>query len=405
MSKGLYSRALASVEMACHMCPRAEFPHRFRALRAVLRRQLGLSMEQEGDDGKDGAEDDGGGGGGQVFRLGARASSFAHLLGDLSKEGVALMWRQRLAELRFLYFLRPTLAGLRRHASMYEEVMASSALRYLLRIVLATGNFLNYHRQRDAGALPASGFSIESCLKLRDVKASDGRNLLHFIIGILARDAPHHLRALWDLAPALERESRAEHATYHHDPTPVVNFARMWLSHRRAGGAGPPPLPPQSPPPPGVGGGRGSPGGSARWSSYNARYFGATAPALAAAQEQRVSELASEMLDLCAKIDVAKTAACALLASSKRANVMTTLSGVVRDLAAASRDWRWAQIAHPRGADAIVAARPDLWNRVCQTDGLNALLGNRDFCATAALLFACAAVTACPHLCFPPRAT
>ena len=42
-------------------------------------------------------------------------------------------------------------------------------------------------------------YSVDSLLKVRDVKSTDGRNLLHAIVYALARDAPHHFRTLSEL--------------------------------------------------------------------------------------------------------------------------------------------------------------------------------------------------------------
>jgi hypothetical protein len=47
------------------------------------------------------------------------------------------------------------------------------------------------------------------------------------------------------------------------------------------------------------------------------------------------------------------------------------------------------QIVHPRGTDLMVPARPDLWHRITEIDGLNTLLGRPEFCRHAAALCAC----------------
>ena len=61
---------------------------------------------------------------------------------------------------------------------------------------------------------------------MRDIKANDGRTLLHVIAWVLARDAPHHLRDLEALSPALARAARCEGAGRGHDD--VVDFAQFW---------------------------------------------------------------------------------------------------------------------------------------------------------------------------------
>ncbi len=337
------------------------------------------------------------------------SAAFAGFLGHLSKEGVALQWRQRLMELRFLHRLRPCLAEKRRLAQLYQELTTSCALRYVLRVVLAAGNFLNFHRRPEQ----AAGFSIESCAKLQDVRASDGRNLMHFVVGILARDAPHYLEAIASLVPQLEVAARAEFAGgLGSEPMPLVDFARMWLAHRRSGGLAAPPLPPSSPPPPGLGGGgRGSPSSrspahhtAAATGTTDARYFGGPAAtgeqqegrAAASAHEpaRSVEMLATELVEVTSRVEAAKARAYSLFASAARYQLIATLLRLAQGLVAAGRDWRWAQIAHPRGCDRLVAARPDLWHRICETDGLNSLLGDPDFCAVAALLCSTASVSA-----------
>ena len=60
--------------------------------------------------------------------------------------------------------------------------------------------------------------------RIRDIKANDGRTLLHVIAWVLARDAPHHLRDLEALSPALARAARCEGAAY----DDVVDFAQFW---------------------------------------------------------------------------------------------------------------------------------------------------------------------------------
>ena len=130
--------------------------------------------------------------------------------------------------------------------AVYCEVMNSAALRYLLRTVLAVGNFLNYHR-RPQGRAGCPGFSVESVLKARDVKSTDGRSLLHVIAFALARDAPHHLRALAEMAPKLQAAAACEYSVTR---SQVIDFAPLWLAYHNSGAAGAPPLPPQTPPPP-----------------------------------------------------------------------------------------------------------------------------------------------------------
>jgi hypothetical protein len=156
------------------------------------------------------------------------------------------MLRQRLTEMRYLYLLPSSVSELRQVHAVYCEVMDSAALRYLLRTVLAVGNFLNYHR-RPQGRAGCPGFSVESVLKARDVKSTDGRSLLHVIAFALARDAPHHLRALAEMAPKLQAAAACEYSVTY---SQVMDFAPLWLAYRNSGAAGAPPLPPQTPPPP-----------------------------------------------------------------------------------------------------------------------------------------------------------
>lgn len=101
--------------------------------------------------------------------------------------------------------------------------------------------------------------------------------------------------------------------------------------------------------------------------------------------------LSKELMDLKIKVDHAREAAHVLFASTTRSDLLQTLSVFLRDVRAASRDLRWAQIVHPRGTDVIVPARADLWHRINEIDGLNTLLGRADFCRVAAALCACAA--------------
>ena len=94
---------------------------------------------------------------------------FAEFLAAMCRDGAVFVWRQRLVELDFLYRLRPTFTHLHCLARTYEHVRTSEALRYVLRVVLAVGNFLNTHRRPHA----THAFSIESATKLRDVKGND----------------------------------------------------------------------------------------------------------------------------------------------------------------------------------------------------------------------------------------
>ena len=148
--------------------------------------------------------------------------------------------------MRYLYLLPSSVSELRQVHAVYCEVMDSAALRYLLRTLLAVGNFLNYHR-RPQGRAGCPGFSVESVLKARDVKSTDGRSLLHVIAFALARDAPHHLRALAEMAPKLQAAVACEYSVNH---SQVIDFAPLWLAYRNSGADGAPPLPPQTPPPP-----------------------------------------------------------------------------------------------------------------------------------------------------------
>ena len=103
---------------------------------------------------------------------GGRANWFVAFLFDISKEGAIAKLKQRLGELRFLYLLQPAVADLRQLNQVYDNVLHCAPIRYMLRVVLAVGNFLNHHR-RPHGQ-PAPGFSFESISRLGDVKSSDG---------------------------------------------------------------------------------------------------------------------------------------------------------------------------------------------------------------------------------------
>ena len=227
--------------------------------------------------------------------------------------------------MRYLYLLPSSVSELRQVHAVYCEVMDSAALRYLLRTLLAVGNFLNYHR-RPQGRAGWPGFSVESVLKARDVKSTDGRSLLHVIAFALARDAPHHLRAVAEMAPKLQAAVACEYSVNH---SQVIDFAPLWLAYRNSGADGAPPLPPQTPPPPpqphmsgssGRGRGTGSGGVSPSTSGSGGGWRGAQGhhPGAAEASSSPSSHAASTLSGLSGGGDVMLVSAelsCCLLSS------------------------------------------------------------------------------------------
>jgi len=108
---------------------------------------------------------------------------------------------------------------------IYPFIYAYLSVDRSIHINTSVGNFLNFHRNTHGALVRA--FSIESVLKIRDVKSNDGRTvailksrfvtvftmlnnhrakfenfdfqLLHFVVYVLARDAPQHLSSLFSL--------------------------------------------------------------------------------------------------------------------------------------------------------------------------------------------------------------
>jgi len=108
---------------------------------------------------------------------------------------------------------------------IYPFIYAYLSVDRSIHINTSVGNFLNFHRNIHGALVRA--FSIESVLKIRDVKSNDGRTvailksrfvtvftmlnnhrakfenfdfqLLHFVVYVLARDAPQHLSSLFSL--------------------------------------------------------------------------------------------------------------------------------------------------------------------------------------------------------------
>lgn len=375
----------------CVLLAGDELPPRARSQLRYLRSAVNALVVTGEEGGQQGQERDGCGGG--------WADWFVAFLFDISKKGAIARLKQRLGELRFLFFLRPAVADLRQLNQVYDDVLHFAPIRYILRIVLAVGNFLNHHR-RPHGQ-PAPGFSFESISRLADVKSSDGRTLLHFIVCVLARDASWHLDALSTFAPALKIAVRA-HNISHSD---VIDFAQIWLAHRRSGGDGAPPLPPPSPPP------------SARQTGRTSRYIGGspvahsksphTSPASpswtgvhgVAGNRDHVEDLAAELLHLEARVNFARDAAHTIYGSAQRKDLLSILFTFVHGIFSAARDLKWAHIAHPRGSDSIVPARHDLWHRISETEGLNSLLGRPEFSELAARLCHSAA----QHFVLAPR--
>ena len=77
-----------------------------------------------------------------------------------------------------------------------DELKEKDSLKSFLELVLATGNFLNFGTYK----ANAQGFKIDSLLKIRDMKATEGKsNLLAFLLDFLHRTKPDLLNLPADI--------------------------------------------------------------------------------------------------------------------------------------------------------------------------------------------------------------
>ncbi|GAA6035972.1 hypothetical protein JCM8097_005193 [Rhodosporidiobolus ruineniae] len=125
----------------------------------------------------------------------------------LSERLAAMVYRRKLD--MDMEELKPDLSILRKAA---EELKASTKFRKLLQTVLAIGNALNASTFRGG----AAGFSLESLLKLKDVRPSNPSKatptLLHYLVRVVQPSDPALLTFLED-APHVEAASRISTAT------------------------------------------------------------------------------------------------------------------------------------------------------------------------------------------------
>ncbi|GAA6056774.1 hypothetical protein JCM3770_006127 [Rhodotorula araucariae] len=121
----------------------------------------------------------------------------------------AMLYRRRLD--MEMEELRPDLAILR---AASDELRSSKRFQTLLKTVLAIGNTLNGGTFRGG----AAGFSLDSLLKLQDVRAASPSvatpTLLHYLVRVVRRQNPSLLSFLEEI-PHVEAASRVSSATVH----------------------------------------------------------------------------------------------------------------------------------------------------------------------------------------------
>jgi hypothetical protein len=292
----------------------------------------------------------------QVARLHveARTDAFLRLLTVVYSDE----WLTSMRQIRVLSCMNEVINGTRAVTGVYERVLKSKGLRYILRLALAVGNFLNHHRGR-----PVRGFAIESVLKIGDVKASDGRTLMHVLVHAMARDFPDGLAELLALAKdlpfAARTEDRRRFEYIHGERTihdgcddfkhNITNFTEEWVEFRVLG-----------------------------------------------KMPSGIAEEYATVQGLLEKEASMRQAARSLFASSVSSHssksVLHSLNNFLSALEQASFDLRWFQLTHPQGApqphDLKLAreVRRDVWGRVCET-ALVRRIRDKDFTAAVALVY------------------
>jgi len=263
--------------------------------------------------------------------------SFSRMLDFLTslledESNILIVLSDKIKQLSLLHEAHAHIQRMQELRYILKEVAPGSAVRYTLRVILAIGNFLNQNRSAHI-----SGFSIDSCGKLSDVKSNDGRNLFHVVYAIMARDCPQHLRTLQEAEPCLStlmagRQSYTKSScSMQQHWKALVDIASDILKNNTP-------------------------------ASHDA------------------AQLFEYMVALDKEIETHQSVLSKHFASHTHSPVFA-VHALISGLVSAGRDLRWAQIVHPEGVDRIVkGVIPSVWSRVSELEETSQLLGKDEFC-------------------------